>query len=467
MYSKKYNIKNKNIFENNFTIFYLILILLITRVFFYTLGLKSGDHLPHMWQLLSPDLLDKDYLRSLLYLHYQPPLWNSLYGIFIKIFGTDWKILSNTINIFNIFCTFLITIYFYLLCCEFNLSRFKIYFLFFIFIGISPSILMYENFVHYTNLSVLFFIQISYYVIKFEKEQNIKNELKIYIFLILLMYTWSAFSQPLILILFGILLFITRNKKKYISLVFLTICLVISILPSLKNKYLLNHFSTTYGPGLQLIQVLERYDYQYPLCSFEFVDIDEHEKLYQASNKDYFFDHPSLIGKKSRYNSIAFIHRSKSCLPIAKKFIKDDPINFIKIVKFNLISSHGHFAFDFGQKPKNWNKIFGFFDELKSNELTNKIKVRSLQLYHIIFHLFFIFILFFYFKNKKNRSYKRHLSLLSIYLLYAWIIFISHVGAGFEFERMRHTGHALHIIFFILLIKNNFNVFNIIKKIIN
>ena len=79
MHSKKYYLKKKNIFEINYTIFYLILILILTRIFFYSLGLKSGDHIPHMWQLLSPDLLDKDYFRSLLYLHYQPPLWNSFY----------------------------------------------------------------------------------------------------------------------------------------------------------------------------------------------------------------------------------------------------------------------------------------------------------------------------------------------------------------------------------------------------
>ena len=77
----------------------------------------------------------------------------------------------------------------------------------------------------------------------------------IYIFLILLMYTWSVFSQPLILVFFFLILLIIRNKKKYLSIILFCICLIISVLPSLKNKYLLNHFSNTYGVGLQLIQV--------------------------------------------------------------------------------------------------------------------------------------------------------------------------------------------------------------------
>jgi hypothetical protein len=454
------SIKKNNILLN------LILFFILTRVFFYFLGLSAGsEHIQHMWQLLSPTLLAENYFKSLLYLHYQPPLWNSIFGVFIKIFGTDFKILSNVLNLFNLFCTLLITVYFYFLCKEFDLTKSKIYLFFFIFIGFSPSVLMYENFIHYTNLSVLFFLQISYYVIKFEKKQNLVNEIKIYIFLILLMYTWSAFSQPLILFLFASILFIIRNKKKYISVILLIICLIISILPSLKNKYFLNHFSNTYGPGLQLMQVLKRYDYQYPLCSFELTDIPLHENIYKKQNEEYLFDHPSLTGKKSRYNSIAFIHRAKSCLPVAIGLIKEDPINFIKIVKFNLISSHGHFAFDFGQKPQNWNEIFGFFDNLKSNKFTNQTKVRLLQLYHLFFHLFFIFIFIKFLKDYKNKSSKKNLSLISIYFLYSWIIFISHVGAGFEFERMRHTGHTLHIIFFILLFKDKLNLYNFFKKI--
>lgn len=452
--------------KKNNTLVNLILFFLFTRFFFYKLGLETGvNHLPHMWQLLTPVLLEQDYFKSLLYLHYQPPLWNSIYGIFIKIFGTDFEILSKVINFFNFFCTFLITTYFYFLCKEFNLSKLKIYFLFFILIGFSPSVIMYENFVHYTNLTVLFFLQIAFYTIKFEKNQTLKNEIMIYIFLILLMYTWSVFSQPLILVFFFLILLIIRNKKKYLSIILFCICLIISVLPSLKNKYLLNHFSNTYGVGLQLIQVLKKYDYKYPLCSFVLDDIQLHERIYQDQNPNYNFKHPSLVGKYSKYNSIAFIHRSKSCLPLAIDFIMDNPVNFLKIVKFNLISSHGHFAFDFGQKPKNWNKFFGFFDELKSNYLSNKFKVRILQLYHLIFHLFFTWILFLLIKNNIGKSDKKNLSLISIYLLYAWVIFVSHFGAGFEFERMRHTGHALHMIFFIFLIKNNFNLIKTFKNI--
>ncbi len=451
-------------FKTNRGLAVIILFFFLSRYLFLNLGLKADfSHLPHMWQLLNPDLLLNDYFKSLLYLHFQPPVWNSIYGIFVKLIGTDYEDLSDVLNLFNLACSLLITIYFYFLCKEFELNNFKIYILFILFIGFSPSLLMYENFIHYTNLTVLFFLIISYSVLRFSKKPNLRNEIKIYFFLILLMYTWSAFSHPFILIVFGFILYLIREDKKYISIILLAIVIFISSLTSIKNKYYFNYFSSSYGPGLGLMQVLKRYDYKYPLCSFELADIPSHEKIYISENPNKNFSHPSIIGKKSKWNSIAFIHRSKSCLPVSLNLIKNDPINYIQKVKFNLISSHGHFAFDFGQKPKNWDNIFGFFDDMKSNDITNFLKVRTLQTYHLIFHIFFIFIIIKLLLNL-NKKNTLNLSIVGIYYLYAWIIFVSHVGTGFEFERMRHTGHALHIIFFILLIKNNFNIFYIIKK---
>ena len=446
----------KNFYLDYSLLLKLLLLLIISRIIFFIIGLNPDpSHLPQMWQLLSPDLLSKDYFKSLLYLHSQPPIWNAIFGIFIKFFGTDYKILNIVMHLFNIFCSFVITIYFFLICKEFNFSKKIIYILFFIFIGISPSLLMYENFIHYTNLSVLLFMIISFNFIKFGKTSNFQYEIKIYFYLILLMYTWSAFSHPAVVLGIFLIIFFSKKNNKINSLLLFILVLAISLLPSIKNKILFNYFSNTTWPGLQLVQVLERYDYKYPLCSYDLVDIPIHENAYINDNPAKNFNHQSLVGEKSRYNTIALIYRSKECLPFAIGLIKKDPMNFIKIVKFNLISSHGHFSFDFGMKPNNWENIFGFFDDLKSNYFTNKFKVRGIQLYHLIFHLFFISIAIKLIINfKKRNSYD--LSIIAIYFLYCWIIFISHVGAGFEFERMRHTGHAIHLLFVSLVIKNNF-----------
>ena len=134
----------KNFYLDYSLLLKLLLLLIISRIIFFIIGLNPDpSHLPQMWQLLSPDLLSKDYFKSLLYLHSQPPIWNAIFGIFIKFFGTDYKILNIVMHLFNIFCSFVITIYFFLICKEFNFIKKIIYILFFIFIVISLSLLFY------------------------------------------------------------------------------------------------------------------------------------------------------------------------------------------------------------------------------------------------------------------------------------------------------------------------------------
>ena len=214
-------------------LFKLLCLFLLSRFFFFIIGLSPNqNYLPQMWQLLSPDLLSKDYFKSLLYLHSQPPIWNSIFGIFIKIFGTDYKILNIMMHLFNIFCSFIITIYFFLISREFNFNKKIIYVLFFIFIGISPPLLMYENFIHYTNLTVLLFMIVSYNFIRFGKTSKFIYEVKVYLYLILLMYTWSAFSHPAVIVGIFFIIFFSKQKKKnkkfffiyyIISYIFITI----------------------------------------------------------------------------------------------------------------------------------------------------------------------------------------------------------------------------------------------------
>ena len=41
---------------------------------------------------------------------------------------------------------------------------------------------------------------------------------------------------------------------------------------------------------------------------------------------------------------------------------------------------------------------------------------------------------------------------------------VIYLATDMEHERMRHTGHFLHVLFFIVLIKNNFKIKLILKE---
>ena len=443
----------------------LAIIFLITRILTYVLDIVPvGEELGLRWQLLPPALLNYDLLGSLYYLHYQPPIWNMIYGIMVKIFGTDYEVLSICIHLFNIFLS-LISIYYFLLICKFfKLDKNKIYLTYFIFFIFSISFLYYETYTHYTHLTVLLFSQIVYFYLRFGEKKSLKYEILIYLISLILVYTWSAFSHPLFIcvIFFGI--FLIRFKENFFrSFMIFIISIFISIMPSIKNKIEFDIFANSTWIGMQIIQVLKAWDY-YNLCGFIMKNKKEYEIKFKKENPDLEIVHPSLIGEFSGYNHIGYVYKTKKCLDIGINLIYQDPINFLKIVKFKFISSHGHFAFDHvGWDPIEWRKYFAFFYDINESKFS-QVKVRFLQSYYLLIYLFFALLTI---KNilsihKENRIYQKTFS--SIFLIYLWLITVIHVGAGFEQERMRHMGHFLHILFFIILIKNNFKIKIILKE---
>ena len=160
--------------KKNELIFIYLIFFLIKFIKVYILEINAvPQDLGVRWQLLNTSLLEKDLFRSLYYMHYQPPLWNLIYGIFIKIYGTDLSILSKTIHYFNIFISFVSVYYFYLICNFFQLSKNKTIFLFLIFFIFSPSYLFYETITHYTHLTTLFFAQLVYFYLKFSEKKSL------------------------------------------------------------------------------------------------------------------------------------------------------------------------------------------------------------------------------------------------------------------------------------------------------
>lgn len=454
-----------NWFNTKFIYFNLVIIYCVSRLLIFSIEvIPDPERLPHMMQLLDVKLLENYFLESIYYLHYQPPIWNIIFGLLVKIFGQDYLVLSKALYFLNLFFSLLIIYVFVNICRFFSLSVKEIYLTYFLFFIFDLSFLFYESYNHYTHLTVLLYSLLVFFYFRFTKKFDFKYEIYIYSVAILLVYTWSAFSHPLFVVLIFFTFFIIKNKKNLMrSFLIFIIFLTISLLPSIKNKIEFGLFANSSWIGLQIVQVLKRYDIQYPLCSMKIKE-KNFEVEYIKSNTDHTYNHPSLIGKLSKYNNIGMIYKTKKCLKIGIDLIKKDPLDYLNKVKFNFISTHGHFSIDHGFKPKNWNKYFGFVDNLKDNFYTNKLKVRSLQLYYLFIYIFFSVIVFKSLLNFNNSNFLMHKSISSIFLIFSWMIIGIHLGAGFEQERMRHLGHFMHIIFFILLIKHNFNPINIIKN---
>jgi len=452
MILKKYNL-----------FFTILLTYLFSRFLILKLGIfPNSEILPSMWQIMDLSLLENNFLSSLYYLHYQPPIWNFLIGIIVKIYGPDYLIISKVIYIFNIFISTISIYIFYKLSLflEFNKRTILVASLFYIIFSL--SYIFYENYLHYTHLTTLFFLLLIFNYYKFSRNFEYRFEIYIYTIATLLVYTWSAFSHPFFILLIFLTIILNKYKIKILrSLITFLFFFIIAILPSIKNKIELNLFANSSWIGLQVIQVLKRWDVENGLCNMNFTRINQYENDY-INKYNFSNNHPSLTGDLSKWNNVGMIYKTQKCLKIGLNLIFDDPINYFSIVKFNFISTHGHFAFDHGFKPIKWNYYFDFFDDLKKNKVMNIIKVRVVQLYYVLVYLFFFLLLIrSLFKINQPNSLSNSKVASSIFLIYLWMIILTHMFAGFEQERMRHIGHFMHVLFFSFLIKNKFNFFKL------
>ena len=443
----------------------IIALFLISRLIFYYLGIQPNHQIfSQMWQVMDLTLLKENLISSLYYLHYQPPLWNLIIGLFVKLFGTDHEVIAKIIHIFNILISIISIIIFLNISFLFNLNKFQTYLISFLYIFLSLSYIFYENYLHYTHITTLIFLLFIYNYFKFANNFQIKYEIYLYLVATVLVYTWSAFSSPLFIILIFFTITIIKYKFKFFrSLIICTVFILISIIPSIKNKIEFNFFGNSTWIGMQVVQVLKRYDVENYLCDMRLNNIEKYEEKFIQEN-NFKNKHPSLIGNLSKWNNVGMIYKTQRCLDIGINLIIENPLKYLSMVKFNFISTHGHFAFDHGFKPKNWNKYFGYFDNLKSNKILNVIKVRSLQLYYFFMYLFFLIILMISLLKINNKVFNHYKAAGSIFLIYLWMIVLTHMFAGFEQERMRHIGHFLHILFLLLIFSEIKNFYYFLKK---
>ena len=89
--------------KKNYLIWELLIIYILFKFLTYYLQIiPIGNEIAQRVQLMHPKLLEEDLFRLLYYLHFQPPIWNLVYGTFIKVFGINYDILGIAFHFFNI-----------------------------------------------------------------------------------------------------------------------------------------------------------------------------------------------------------------------------------------------------------------------------------------------------------------------------------------------------------------------------
>ena len=212
-----------------------------------------------------------------------------------------------------------------------------------------------------------------------------------------------------------------------------------------KNKIIFGVFTASSKSGQDFGTVF--YDWR-DYCGDPNKEMANYSKLYlKEFNKS--FDHPSLVGEKSKYNNLGIIVIGRNCFQKTIKRIIENPYLYLDGRVRAFLASHGKFAFDYIYPiPQGWKKYYENISKLYENK---KIKLlRQIIVFTLMMFIYFTIFRFMFF-NRKNNALKNGLIIASI--PYIYLLIVGTFAAGTEQERILYTGFVVNILFFIILLK--------------
>lgn len=227
----------------------LVGVFVLVHVFFYWgLGLRFGDQLlEKAWQHLDTQLLKHDLLRSLFYLHSQPPLFNLFLGIILKLSSQHSTLLFQM--------SFLIlgfTLYYLLFTMQVRLGvgRCVAFTLSTLFI-LSPSFITYENHLYYP-FPVASILMVSAYLLhQFLVKQRIYLAAGFFFALFLLVGTRALYHLCYFIAILALLLVLLKPvRQKVLLAAALPFLLAFSLY--FKNLVVFDHFVTSSWMGMNM-----------------------------------------------------------------------------------------------------------------------------------------------------------------------------------------------------------------------
>lgn len=435
----------------------LLFIFVLIKIFLF-LKINNTQGIAYTWQVLDLKILQNDLIKSIFYLHSQPPLWNLFIGLMLKIFNGDTKFFYLFLYLYHQCLTIIIIYVFVSLAKETNK---KIIFLLVLFLIIlNPAIIYFEALNYYAHtiffLSCIFVYNFYLFLI------NKKNKYLCfcYIILTLKILIWSAY-HPIIMIIFFLFLqcfcIESRNLKNFI--VFFLLC-IFAFLPGVKNKIIYqNNFNSFLGFSLAstvngLIDLPECAMGPIPHQSKKYEDL----AISKINNKyNLNFKHPSIYGIQSKKNSIAMIYLSEHCTKKVLDFIVRNPLIYVKRIVTEIVATHGQFIIDLGNyidQPTGWNFIQKITLEIDKNNFLKIIRQITNFLFMIFIYIYFIFFLL---KKNNNILDKKLISILLIN--YFYILSVGIFISKYEAVRFIYSEYILIMLFFLYNFTKNRSLF--------
>lgn len=236
---------NKNIIS-------IIIIYLVSRMLLLFVGFRPDYRgLGEYMQYLPFELLRYNLLESIFYMHIQPPLYNLMLGIIIKIFY-PWGITCFLI-IFNTIIGLLFCLSFYLILNKLNVDII-IKYIIVISLIFSPASIIFEFWLYFTYLVTALLVLSTFILIKFIDKPTFYSGFLFFTLLASIVLIRSLFHIFWILaIIIFLLIFMKNNKRLIIICSFIPLLIVLSVF--IKNYLLFNSFSASSWLGMSFTKV--------------------------------------------------------------------------------------------------------------------------------------------------------------------------------------------------------------------
>ena len=415
---------------------------------FFILGISPTDIPGFGYSLLNKELLHNDLLKSLFYMHIQPPLYNFIVGLGLKTFSANLYFLKFFLFFFNLTLSFFIIILSLKIARILNLNNKQQFFLFF-FLLLNPSIIFFENHLGYMHISNFLMVFLTYLIIKYLINKSVIYLNFIFFVILLLTLIYSLFHPIIILLVYFLINFKNKISKKNFLIIYLLIFL--SFLNPIKNFFIFSIFSNSSFLGFNLSTTLYPAFTNHSFSDFK-IDCDMDKYLSGYYNVNNIEIHQSLGSNKSNSNNIINLVKSKECMHKSINLIINNPKDYLYGRFLAFLASTSKFSFE--KDNYQINDRYGIFSIL------NNLNEYNLKLYKQLFIFFFNFFVNFYliFYLIKNKTLIRN-SILIIYILYLFVFAIAHLVNGYEHARIMYSMFTIYIIFLILFLKNKFNFF--------
>lgn len=211
-------------------------------------GVVATGGLPHL-QAADRDLLSNDWLRTLLLLHIQPPLFNGFLGLLLKLPLTFSKLVSISYQGLGL----LLSIVMFSLLRRVQVGR-VLALVATVLFAISPASLLYETFTIYTYPCAFLLLSATYFVQRYGETGHRRDALAVSLLVAaaalvrsLLHLVWAVGALVLVLFLPA------RRKRRAVWLLLPAITLVSAVY--LKNLVLFDTFGTSTLVGQSLYRI--------------------------------------------------------------------------------------------------------------------------------------------------------------------------------------------------------------------